>query len=208
MQVQQQLLTIDILPTMADLLHLPLPGNTDGHSALSKEYPALDHVRALGNGAEAWYTLPLVTSADKTQSIQHKAHWFGSGDSRNIFTFSPYAGMPVQQLPVATPGQNSASFRLNTPEAYRQVNPDGRFIPAQIEGTISSPSAHFPDSVLVAVNDVVWATYPCIRQSSGLQEFSVMVPESSFKPGNNKIRLFGVTQDTGKATITELNEQP
>ncbi|MGE0201162.1 MAG: sulfatase-like hydrolase/transferase [Candidatus Melainabacteria bacterium] len=202
--------TVDILPTMAEALHLPLPGPVDGHSALSAEVTEPADIRIIDNVGERWMTFPWVTTAQKQANVARKIRWFGAGDMQKIYTTAPFfnalLGRPLSALRVAAAPADAWTVALESPENYTAVDLSGDFIPAQIEGWLSvrRKGQAFPQELAVAVNDVVWATYPYFRPDGDRLRFEAMAPESAFKAGKNSIRVFAIDGRTPPYTLTEI----
>ena len=83
---------------------------------------------------------------------------------------------------------------LAEPGLYEEIQLDGHFIPAGIEGWISAKGVDF---VAIAVNGTIRAVAPAFNLPSGERHFQAIVPESSFVNGSNQIRAFAVVQTDG-----------
>lgn len=215
----QEVSSVDILPTIANMVKLPLPGETDGHSLVSGSYPLSKTMRVISHHGKGWYSFPFVTEAQKQALFQTKTAWFGTGNAMQIFTnppvFKEFIGKPVKQLSLASKQNTEWTFTLSSPEQYDAIDLKGRFIPANIEGEIKRISNssqdnirnRFPKDVLIAINDVVWATYPYFTNKDNHLAFSAMVPSESFRQGKNTIRLFTVEGVDGTTRLVELRQK-
>jgi arylsulfatase A-like enzyme len=202
-RVERPILTLDMLPTIADSLNIPLPDKVDGHSALAQSYPNSQQIRIIDNLGKEWHTFPLVTAAQKTESLQRKLAWFGDGATSKVFTATPFfsnlINKPANQLTATSNPAADWQFTLESPGAYAHVDLDSDFIPAQVEGWIESKQAgRFPADVAIAVNGVIRATYPYFKPEGSRLRFEAMVPEESFRPGKNTMQLFAINKADGR----------
>ena len=189
---RREILTRDILPTIADMLKLPLQGKVDGQSLLSPNYVPAKQVRIIDNVGKDWWTFPVASHAEKAALLHRKAAWFGTGKPQKVFTTAPFFH-PLIGRKIGTVQASDWQYELAAPQNYDAVDLASDFTPAQIEGWISpDASGRYPQDMAVAVNDVIRATYPYFKPEEKRLRFETMVPEESFVAGSNAIRLFAI----------------
>ncbi|MBK8190663.1 MAG: sulfatase-like hydrolase/transferase [Vampirovibrionales bacterium] len=204
--VDRPALTIDILPTLAQMARLPLPGPVQGKSLLSQDYRPPTSVRIVDNLGEKWYTFPLPSAQQRTASLQRKINWFGDGSTDRLYDSGPHHDFikkPVSAL--RAPMASGLAFRLAAPEQFLQVDVSSGLVPSHLMGEIISTGAQkLPSDLLVAVNDSVWCSYPLIKPMGSGRLFACTLPEQSFKQGDNRIRVFSVNYAATQPVIQEI----
>ena len=116
-----------------------------------------------------------------------------------LFEFGPTEGLLGKRLDqVSIVDSPRLRIRLENPELYENVQLDGHFVPAGIEGWTSAKEVDF---VAISVNRSIRAVAPTFNSPSGERHFQAIVPESSFVNGSNQIRAFAVVQTDGNVVL-------
>ena len=195
--------TVDILPTLMDILGIELPWTVAGHSALGlsadrapRIYRYLDRPFMVFTG--------LAEARQRAVARQHRL--FGSGPFfPGLFRFGPYAEFIGQPLSaVGDPGEAPVQITLDRPDSFTTVDLEADFIPAHITGAVTPALLNGqPISLAVAVNGTIQAvTRPWSVPVDGRQgSWSAVVPESSFQTGRNRVEVFVVSEVAGRATL-------
>ena len=184
--------SIDILPTIADILHIPIPWAVDGRSIIS---PAMA-VRANKSAKNS------ITGTDdelgfgyksQYESVKRKVAIFGSGKKRDgLFRIGPhneFAGKDLSELTFSD--DSKVDFELIQAGLYDNVDPVSPFIPARIMGVIMPAKAGEEEiGLAIAVNGTIRALTRSYSTKDGVQKFSAIVPEVSFRKGKNDIEVF------------------
>ena len=170
--------TIDILPTIADILDIRLLGPVDGHSALNSSL------------------LGETGLAAKYETLERKFSLFGSGSKPDgLFKIGPnheltkLVGQHISNFNVI----NNDSIVINIQEslAYNFVDSKAMFVPTCIRGDIySNKSINMPFNLAVAINGVIQAVTQSFDSEGKTAKFIAMVPESSLKGGKNDVEVF------------------
>ncbi len=198
--------TIDILPTIVEILGVALPEAVDGRSLFDAPDPS-GRTRAVYLGRKRW----------KRTRVEVEASWF-SRDAparRTLGSFAAGAGWagiydlglhreitgrPVVELSVVS----APLFKvyLANRVAYDEVDPDARFVPARVSGTIEGAGVT-PEGLelAVAVNGVIRAVTVSHGHADQSARFAAMVPEQSFRPRHNEIEIFILRRDGEKLTL-------
>jgi hypothetical protein len=178
--------TIDVLPTMAEVLGLEVPWRTDGRSALDASVTERRELavftfsgdRVVGDVEE------LVARRDGT--LRRQLRLFGEGNEPpGLYAAGPrpdLLGRTVEALPVTDAGD--ATVELLDEPVY---DPDSPFVPVRVAGRLAG--AQPGSDVAVAVNGTIAATTVTFRLGDDLL-FSALAPEKSFHPGANDVRVF------------------
>lgn len=179
--------TIDILPTIFDLLNLNPRVRMDGRSALSDEVQQRDELRFLIRNTFEELRIPAAEfERDRQAVLDRNARLFGSGDD-SLFEIGPNPELIGQ--PASAAGEE-LDVELARPEDYEDVDPESGLVPVHVVGRVNGRDAA-PRDIAVAVNGTVAAvgsTFELVTGDEG-ELVSVMVPESAFRPGRNEIRV-------------------
>jgi hypothetical protein len=139
-----------------------------------------------------WIRMPEARFAQlKQAAIDRRIDKFGEGEIGERF----YRIGPNQQLlgrPARSAGSSQSKARLSEPGAYADVDPEGTTIPIWVTGRVSGGSGP-PKDIAVSVNGTVRAVGNTFRLATGGGALmGVLVPQTSFEKGANKVEVFEV----------------
>jgi hypothetical protein len=200
---------IDVLPTIADILDILLPWQTDGHSALDSSFPERTEkvIHTVGGMKEFVFGSTLNA---KYESLKWMLTLFGSGVKPDgLFKIGPhnnFVGQHVSEIGVT--GESGIVIELDQSKFYDHVDPDVPFVPAEITGiVIELDQSKFYDHVdpdvpfvpaeitdlklmgvtteaslnlALAVNGTIRAVTKTYPLKRGVHKFSVIVPELEY----------------------------
>jgi hypothetical protein len=185
--------TVDIVPTIADVLGIRIPWHVDGRSVFGPGHSKrvdffTDRGPVRGDVDE------LARRRDVT--LRRQVTLFGSGLTRpGVYGLGPDPGLLGRRL--RTLRVTSASARVTIDEDIAELLGSLRLasnrIPGQIMGSISGSGARAGRPLAVAVNGRIAATsrtYP----AGSVARFTAAAPESSFRAGRNDVRVFWITR--------------
>ena len=199
--------TVDIMPTLAELLDRPLTWPVDGASLLGEPKPA--RKRAV----HSYKALALFeTDAGRIEklvleSAREASSWNSGGAASQYFTDGQQAliGATISDLLIRENAQ--ARARVRDQSYFSSVDLQSRFLPAHASGVIESP-AQSPTTLAIALNDVIVALTRSYAEDSAWK-FSAMLPESGFRNGANSLRVFAVAPgDDGQPMLTHIGPDP
>jgi hypothetical protein len=207
--VEADIQTVDILPTITDLLGMRPPWSFDGQSALA---PGADRRTGLLH-RPGERPLPFTFAASHAaldDALREKTALFGTGNGFDgLFGIGPrpeLLGRRVDQLPAAPAGGLRAN--LDQPELLVTVDPQSGFVPAHITGTVTGPGADTPKDLAIAVDGVVQATASSVRTSgSDNLRFSAIVPEAPLLRGARRVQVLSVTPAGELASLASVRSQ-
>jgi hypothetical protein len=188
--------TIDILPTIFDILNIDPKVKMDGHSAFS---PTVRRRRTLEILERNTFKVLRFPAADferkKAQVRERNLRLFGTGADgpARIFRIGPHQDLIGRRVPE---GGGRGSVEIFSAGEWANVDPRSDFVPTHPVGRIDDDGAVGRD-VAVAMNghiEAVGNTFELAEGEKG-ELFAVMVPESSLRRGRNRIDVFEVGAD-------------
>jgi hypothetical protein len=185
--------TVDILPTIADVLGVRLPWPTDGRSALAAG--RREHQVAVSTAAGERVTADLAELTRRRRTaLAQKLELFG-GDLFHIGPHSELLGREVDGLAAARP--NAPRVRLLENTFYDK---DAAVVPVHVSGVLLG--AEGGEDVAVAVDGRI-AGVTRSYGYGGKIWFSTVLPEHAFRPGPNDVRVFMVDSRGGGVRLVE-----
>ena len=194
--------TIDIVPTIADLLGLRMPYRADGRSAFSQPTRRRRSVRMIRRDFRGSLLVSARTLERRRRAlVRRRLMLFGSGAFRTLYSgIGPYRELVGRALADLRPGA-PAAVRATIEQAsdMRAVRPTSIVLPSQVAGSIRGGLPGETRDLAVAVNGRVAATGRTFYLRGSAQEsFAVMVPEGSLRRGRNAVEVLAVS-DRGRS---------
>lgn len=186
--------SIDILPTLAQILELELPLEVDGIGA-----PLFSSNQESKPGAGPPYS--------DSKSLKLKLELFGSGEqnAKGLYRFGFYReliGRKISEL--AVKDDNDVSVTIDQIKDLSAVDFSKSFIPAYITGSILGVSKNIEQlNLALAINGTIAAvtmSYPV----KGGHKFSAIIPASSFRDGYNVTDVLAIKEDQGTPFLSRL----
>jgi hypothetical protein len=182
--------TLDILPTIADVLGIKIPWHVDGRSALAGGVgPPLVNV----TGVREPYPAAL---AQRRRSLARQLSLFGSGAwGPQLAGTGPYrrlVGTTVSSLAVATDTGASAKLDAVGSKLLRRYPRHSALVPSPLAGTLAGVAPG--QEVALGLNGRIAAVSVAYRNpGGGPVRFSELAGESAFRRGRNAVRVYVVT---------------
>ena len=213
-EVDQSLMrTLDVVPTIADLLDTRPRWRHDGRSAFAPAtrrrrevaLPTRDFSRVIRIG------LPEMHQR-RAANRRRRAALVGTGAESEVLFGSPWAqlyrvgshpelvGREAGDLPAAPPG----AVRADVANAglLAHVSPDDEIIPTRVTGVLRGGPPTGVRDVAVAVNGRIEATGRSFRlRGRPFEYYSLLMPEEALRTGRNEIELFEVRPDGRLASL-------
>ena len=181
----QNVETVDIVPTVASVLSTTVPYAIDGQSMLASVAPR--------NGPKTFIRRnPNIVRKEKHegleavryQSLEQRLADFPSG----LYGLGPHAslvGLPLSAIETRMPDETL--IRLDEPQSFDNVDVESHTLPLYVSGTMTE-GIDERVSVAIAVNGAIAAT----TQSSvegDVWVFASMIPEESLTAGANDVKV-------------------
>jgi hypothetical protein len=193
--------TIDIVPTIADVLDVQIPWEVDGES-LRGPPPARREVVVDQRGSAVARASLAEMVRDRASLLQRQHAHFGEGrDSLyRIGTNRLLLGRDVEAVPHET---SSVSAEIENADQIRNVRLSSGFVPARIFGRVRSGSVGPSTELAVAINGRIRALTRTFSDD-GDQLFRALVPEGSFRDGENLVEVFVVRGAGNRASLAAI----
>jgi len=185
--------TLDVTPTIADVLGWKVGYRTDGHTAFgpitrlrhsvtltTRDFSSVVHI-----SGRKW-------EARRRAVVRRRLREFGSGDISTLFTgIGPHRDLIGQPTP--TVGRAAVRAAVAEQGLFADVDSSTGLLPTQIAGDLTGGRPGAKRDVAVAVNGTIRAVGRSFYLTGDRTEhFALMVPESSLQDGRNTIELFEV----------------
>lgn len=206
--VTTHLQTIDILPTIADILHVHIPWHVDGHSAFA---PGADRRQVvIYSSTNPTITIPTGSlDARRAAALRQQDAVFPPARGiSGLFDIGPHrelVGKRVADLRVSLARGSSAT--IDQARALGAVRPSGPYVPARITGTIAGKDATQDHDLAIAVNGRIAAVSNAWNSGTGVS-YDALVPESALREGANRVEVLAVSGGTGNLALERLAATP
>ena len=191
--------TIDLLPTIADVLGVRHGWHLDGTS-LRGAPPSRAY--AVVAGPEDTLRAPMRTVARQNEmTIRRKVLVLGEGRD-SLFRLGVHRQLLGRAVD-ASPRSRDLLVELQHTSELSHVRTDARVVPVFIEGTLQE--GRVPDRVelAIAVNGRVRALTRCFL-FRGKQRFQALVPESSLRDGRNRVDVYAIEARDSRIRLVRL----
>jgi hypothetical protein len=186
--------TVDILPTIADVLGARVPWRTDGRSLLRVRPGEEPQVGVFTSSGERVTGAASDLVRRRDAALRRQLALFGA----ELFSLGPHAeliGREVDGLAAARPG--AQRVRLLGGTAYDPASP---VVPVHVAGILLG--ADGGADVAVAVNGRVGGVTRSYEYG-GKTWFSAVLPEDAFRRGSNDVRVFLVESGGNSLRLVE-----
>jgi hypothetical protein len=204
--VDRHVETIDILPTIADALDFELPEKADGKSALADGFRGEDTVRVWSTTSTQEFERVDLDFAEYRARLgavlAQQSSLFGYGESPLLWRVGPNRDLIGQPLEGASYGPSlSAQVSYDNPEEAQGWDPAASWSPSHVSGTIDGLTGG--RDLALAVNGRI-AAVGRSYSFAGQTRFSLMAPESAFRPGFNEVSVLAVSGTPGGVQLQRL----
>ncbi len=195
---------VDVIPTVADLLHARLPFTTDGKSAIGNDPPA-SVKRVYHFGATRIMELPASMRDRVAEIARRNAALFAASGPSDVWTpeaapFGNLLNRPVAELAIREP--SALSLDLMQPWRFSHVDSEGDFIPARVMGRIRADAVPTAVPLAIAINGVIRATTKSVADPlPGAGAWACVVDPRAFRNGVNVLDVYEIATDHGEVVL-------
>jgi Sulfatase len=189
--------TLDVAPTIAGVLDVPLGYRADGRSAFSRAVRGRRAVSLVTRDFSAVVRIPAARwKARRRAVVRRRLRQLGSGDWATLHTgLGPNRGLIGQRVDrvLASAGRRAT---LALGPSFADVRRASGLVPCQVAGLIHGPGPRGGRDIAVAVNGRIEAVGRSFRlRGQSAESYSVMVPEDALREGRNRIEVLEVADD-------------
>ena len=201
---------IDILPTIAYLMDLPLAGNLDGASAIDARQAPRLLKRSMGWGASEIFSFSPDLTEGMRKAVERRLALFDSSEGiPNLYTLAmaqQWVDRPAGEL--APRAAADVSLQVENLHRYHSVNPKGQFLPAMLKGTLSPGKSHTQPQVLVLALNGTISGVTRTYSPGGSQPFYMMLSPHHLKSGSNRLDFYLLQELLGKSVLVPVSVPP
>jgi Sulfatase len=191
--------TLDVTPTIADVLGWKVGYHTDGHSAFG---PITRHRKRVILNTRDFSSVVNISAkrweARRRAVVRRRLRFFGDGDIASLYThLGPHRELIGKQVGSLA---RAAGVRASVTQdgMFADVEPSSGVMPTQIAGDLSGGRGGGRRDLAVAVNGRIEAVGRSFYLTGDPTEhFAFMVPETSLHRGRNSIQVLEVGASGG-----------
>lgn len=188
--------SIDILPTIARVLGIPLPWRVDGRPLVGRKLPS-DGTVTVHKSVSAASSARLSTlRARRARALREHVATFGTGPFGRVYRVGPHTellGKNVEDFPVRA--ASGVKVRVDGRPLLDAVDRSSAFLPTFLEGRLIGGSGR--SALAIGVNGRIAAVTYSFREGNK-RRFSALMPEETLREGRNTIEVF-VVRGSGQA---------
>jgi hypothetical protein len=200
--------TVDIVPTIADVLKSALPWKSDGTSMIAAHFPErrMLEIPSLGSLEKGpSFALDELTSYPNLAS---KIETFGSRTPLGRLAIkspdSSYLGKPVADLS-RDMGDSGLEADVEHYGLFQNVDLSSHVVPALLRGELKGRTPNEgPLHLAMALNGKVEAVTRTAAWSGKRFYFAVVLPQQAFRRGENRLEIFAINDRDGKETVSPV----
>lgn len=191
--------TIDILPTLADLLGIDIPWEVDGVSLLGEGHPDDRRTFVIDDGEAGYFEEVDFRSDDYREEVlaRNVDTLFRADNPRyrlyDITAAGELVGRRVDQVRVGP--RSGWGAVLDEPEKWEAVEPTSGFLPTRLLGHLEGPEDGSPPLVAVALDGTIAAVVEPFRTEDERYRIDAMLVPELVHDGQVDVRLFEVAGD-------------
>jgi hypothetical protein len=198
--------SIDIVPTIADVLRIDVPWRLDGRSLLApgRRLPSEIVVRS--------YTRDVVkvswrrVKAERDATIAWKVRRFGSG-TQSLFARGWYRQLIGKDAALYPAWQSPTIQAEILWPSSTQFDPRSSFAPSRVVGTVSGTPSNETLKLAIAVNGRIAAVTETFR-TDDVTRFATFVPDWALREGSNQFTVLAVRgRSSGRFTLAKIGSK-
>jgi hypothetical protein len=185
--VERHVRTVDVLPTIADVARVRLPGPVAGTSLAGAASRPLERVSVADWNGTRLTVDERRLRAERDATVRRLASIFGmAGFDRRFFAFDSARALVGRRVGASVALADGVSAVLSNGSRQERTP---SYLPAYVRGRLTGPEAAAGTIVAFALNGVVVATTHAYRED-GRTRFTATLPPWSYGSGRKTLRLF------------------
>jgi len=191
--------TIDIVPTIADVLNVRMPWHVDGRSLFARG--PRDRTVGLPDQDGEMVQADLGSlRRERSEELRRRVSIFGTGDFARVYRIGPHRellGRKVAEL--STRRGAGGHVELDGRSQLAAVDPGSGLVPTFITGKVDLSG----QDLAIAVNGAVAAVTRSYT-AFGETRFAAMIPETALRQGRNDVGVYAVRDSESGLVLEEL----
>ena len=195
--------TLDVAPTIADVMNVPLGYRADGRSAFSRAVARRRTVRIVKRDFSSEVSISKRRwRARRAAVVRRRLRELGSGSWASLFTaFGPHRDLIGQRV-ADVRAASDVRATLSLARSFRRVRRASGMVPCQIAGRIRGSGPSSERDIAIAVNGLIAAVGRSFHlRGERVESYAVMVPEDSLREGRNTVEVLEVEPDGEMALL-------
>ncbi len=192
--------SMDILPTLVEMLGIETDWPLEGQSALTAAAPERPEKIVYNDDGVRFSFDPRLEA--RWKSLDRKLELFGATDGelseQKLYRIGPHAELVGERTDAWVRGKSDLTVEIDGGHLFEQVDLESSFLLSRISGRVlENQDSRIGRTLAIGVNGTVRA----VTRTSHLDGdtvFSALVPETSFRDGSNRIRIYE-TSSTGSS---------
>ena len=184
--------SVDILPTVMEMLGIETEWSLDGRTALDASAPARAEKVIYSDQGERFSFDSRLEA--RGSSLDRKLKLFGAAQEdlseQDLFRIGPHADLVGKRAEPLVGGKSDLKVEIDGSHFFQRVDRDSPFLLSRISGRVlGNGSSRVGRSLAVGVNGTVRA----VTRTTTLDReiiFSALVPGESFRDGSNQVRIY------------------
>ena len=191
--------SVDLLPTIVDLLDIETDWEFDGESIFAEPRPAdwerssFGWVEGLEEDEDGFVTVDGV--AGQAEALADRGLEYGSEWDLRPWRWGEFGDLVGQEVGSFEQGDmEGVTATIDDPDRFEDVELSATVLPAYVSGEVEGADG---GAVAVAVNDVVagWYDTSGSPEVADRRRFQVMVPPSLLRNGSNDVEVYLIEGD-------------
>lgn len=190
--------SLDIVPTIVEVIGGVLPWSADGLSMIAATFPARPLLPFAYANVPPLPTFDVLEEARSTQRRVRLRSVLGEEEGDIV-------GQSLADLDVQPERSDMQIFSDNF-QSFRNVDPATGVIPAMVHGRVAREgSSTAPVELAIAVNGVVRALTRTSAWKDSPSYFAVLLPESTLQAGSNRLDVLLVNRSGGRPSLARIS---
>lgn len=195
--------TIDVLPTIADIIKLPLTDPVDGESVVAPNHHERPRKTMHLSGDQTIVVDPEFLQ--RFEYVDRMVAVFGTGgqDDR-LWDLNTIPELVGKDIAICALGPDSTwKYQLQRGgEKYDPAKPN--FVPLYFRGSLEGLKIESPVHIAIAVNGQIAATTRTSSNPKSQRQWTVLLREELFKASTDEVKLYEIEQLNGSYVLHEL----
>ena len=200
--------SVDLLPTIAELLEIEVPWTLDGCSLLRRDCPELEKIRtyyASNHKIIPWFFAPAVL--DRNETLERKFDLLGGGpNASSFYAFGPYSdwvGKSISSLAAGDGQQGIALLDAETRATLQSV--DGRGLPVRFTAILQTETlSEDAPQIAIEVDGVIASIVPAPSKDGDDHRIAALLPPKMLGARNSSLKLYRIDGPLAAPTLHSL----